>query len=145
MTAPENDRPKPVARVLVADDNELCRSLVVGILERMGCRVDAVGHGAAAVAAAAKTQYDLIFLDGIMPHMDGIEATRAIRDLPGANGRASIVGITGNPVQIPRDRCLEAGMNEYLQKPISTGAYKQAVARWVFNRRTTAPRAGARE
>ena len=129
-------------RVLVADDNEVCRSTVVRILEGMGCRVDAVSDGVAAVEAARRARYDLIFLDGIMPEMDGIEAARAIRQLPGENGQAPIVGITGNPVQIPKATCLEVGMNEYLQKPIGRDAYKQAVARWVHGRAEAARQRG---
>ncbi|HUU84567.1 MAG TPA: response regulator [Phycisphaerae bacterium] len=131
MDCQDDSTPKPIARVLVADDNELCRSVVVGIVEEMGCRVDAVGNGAAAVAAARKVRYDLIFLDGIMPEMNGIEAARAIRRIPGQRGRAPIVSITGNPMQIPKADCLEAGVNEYIQKPISRKVYRQAVARWV--------------
>lgn len=131
MDSQDDSTPKSIARVLVADDDELCRSVVVGILEGMGCRVDAVRDGLAAVEAARKVRYDLIFLDGIMPGMNGIEAARAIRGIPGQRGRAPIVGITGNPMQIPKADCLEAGVNEYIQKPISRETYKQAVARWV--------------
>jgi CheY-like chemotaxis protein len=132
VTALEDTQRQPPARVLVADDNELCRNIVVSILEGMGCRVDAVGDGAAAVEAAEATRYDLIFLDGIMPEMNGIEAARAIRRIRGVRGRAPIVGITGNPVQISKDQCLQAGMNDYLQKPTGREAYKQAVLRWAF-------------
>ena len=130
MTASDDRR--PLARVLVADDNDLCRSLVVSMLEDMGCQVDAAADGAAAVEAAAQTQYDLIFLDGVMPEMGGIEVARAIRQSGGPNGAVPIVGITGNPVQVTKDECLAAGMDEYLQKPVGREIYRQAVARWVF-------------
>ena len=129
-------------RVLVADDDEVCRSTVIRILERMGCRVDTVSDGAAAVEAARRDRYDLIFLDGIMPEMGGIEAARAIRQLPGENGQAPIVGITGNPVQVTKAGCLEAGMDQYLQKPIGKAAYQQAVDRWVYGRTEPARQRG---
>lgn len=134
MSLADEDQPGPPARVLVADDNETCRSTVVGILEAMGCQVDTAADGKAAVAAAREARYDLIFLDGVMPHMDGIETARAIRRLPGPNGQAPIVGVTGNPVHFPKARCLEAGMSDYLQKPVGRNAYRQAVARWVQRR-----------
>ncbi len=134
MDSQDDSSPKPRARVLVADDNELCRSIVVSIVEEMGCRVDAVSNGAAAVAAAMTVQYDLIFLDGIMPGMNGIEAARVIRRIPGQKGRVPIVGITGNPMQIPKADWVQAGVNEYIQKPIGREAYKQVVARWALRR-----------
>ena len=127
-------QPPPPARVLVADDNETCRNTVVGILQGMGCQVDTVTDGEAAVAAAREARYDLIFLDGVMPGMNGIETTRAIRRLPGEKGQAPIVGITGDPVHIPKAKCIEAGMSDYLQKPVGRSAYRQAVARWVQRR-----------
>ena len=128
--------------MLVADDDEVCRSTVVRILERMGCRVDTVSDGAAAVEAARRARYDLIFLDGILPEMGGIEAAREIRQLPDEKGQAPIVGITGNPVQVTKAGCLEAGMDQYLQKPIGKAAYKQAVDRWVYGRTEPARQRG---
>ena len=140
MASPDDKQSGALPRVLVADDNDVCRSIVVRILEGMGCRVDTVSDGAAALEATRKARYDLIFLDGIMPEMDGIETARAIRRLPGESGQVPIVGITGNPVQIPKAKCLEVGMNEYLQKPIGRDAYKQAVARWVHRQPEPASR-----
>jgi CheY-like chemotaxis protein len=115
----------------VADDNATCRDIVVSILEAIGCQVDTVADGEAAAVAARETRYDLIFLDGVMPHMDGIETALAIRRLPGMNGQVPIVGVTGDPVRYPKARCLDAGMNEYLQKPVGRDEYRQAVARWM--------------
>ena len=94
------------------------------------------------MAAVRETRYDLIFLDGVMPHMNGVEAARAIRRLPGENGQAPIVGMTGNPVHYPKARCMEAGMSDYLQKPVGRDAYRQAVARWVRRRGEPPARAG---
>ena len=134
MTAPNEGRSGAVVRVLLADDNDLSRGLVARMLKEMGGEVDEVADGGAAVKAARQKAYHLIFLDGIMPVWDGLEATVEIRGLPGPNGRAPIVGITGNPVQIPKAACLEAGMDEYFQKPIPRQVYRDAVARWAFGR-----------
>ena len=131
MTALHEGPSMPVGRVLVADDNDLCRSLVVSMLEGMGCRVDGVSDGAAAVEAAGQNRYDLIFLDGIMPEMDGIEAARAIRELPGRDGRVPIVGVTGNPVQIPKAKCLEAGASDYMPKPVDPARLVSMMRVWL--------------
>ena len=132
MTAPQDGRQRPLARVLVADDEQLARTIVARILEGMGCRVDTVSNGVEAVEAARTVKYDLIFLDGVMPKMSGLEVARAIRLLPGEMGRVPIVGITGNSMEISPEKCREAGMDEYLQKPVGRDAYRQAVDRWAL-------------
>ncbi len=132
MNASDTGESTPVARVLVADDDELSRNIVAMILEGMGCRVDVVADGAEAVEAASEGLYDLILLDGTMPRLSGIEAARAIRQMDGDRGRVPIVGITGNPLQITEEKCLQAGMSQYLQKPLGREAYRQIVEHWVL-------------
>ena len=117
--------------VLVADDDELARRIVAKILEKLGCHVDAVSDGAEAVEAARTVQYDLIILDGVMPEMDGLEAARQIRLMEGERGRVPIVGVTGDTVRITKEKCREAGMNHYLQKPVGREAYRNVVKQFI--------------
>ncbi len=107
------------ARVLVAEDSPVNQRITQLMLERVGCRVDIVSDGSEAVASAARFPYDLIVMDVQMPEMDGIEATRAIRsgDASGARN-VPIVAMTANVIEGDRDRCLAAGMNDYLPKPV---------------------------
>ena len=91
MSSADDTAPTPLAHVLVADDDDMCRSIVVRTLRNMGCRVDAVSDGLQAVEAAQKVRYDMILLDGRMPEMGGIAAARAIRQIPGRKGQAHIV------------------------------------------------------
>ena len=86
--------------MLVADDEAVARSVVSNFLEKLGCRVDVAVNGLEAVQMVKQAHYDLVFMDGVMPEMDGLEAVRAIRDIGGAKGRVPIVGITGNSTQI---------------------------------------------
>ena len=132
MSSSEDKGRRPVVQVLVADDDAHARNIVTMILEGMGCRVDAVANGAEAVEAADKLRSDLIYLDGVMPEMDGIEAARAIRQLPGERGRVPIVGITGATTTITEEKCRQAGMNDYLEKPIGRDDYRDAVRRWAL-------------
>jgi CheY-like chemotaxis protein len=106
-------------RVLVAEDNEVNSRLATTLLERRGWQVDAVATGVEAVAAAGATPYDLILMDVQMPEMDGLEATRRIRTAE-AEGerRVPIVALTAYALAGDRARCLEAGMDDYLSKPI---------------------------
>lgn len=134
MSSPDDTAPTPLARVLVADDDDICRGIVTRTLRNMGCRVDAVSDGLQAVAAARRVRYDVILMDGKMPEMDGIAAARAIRRIPGHKGRAHIVGITGATRQITKEVCLEAGMNEYLAKPLGKADYEGLIRRWVSAR-----------
>ena len=121
----------PLAVVLIADDDEMTRRIAARILEKMGCRVDAVADGMAAVEAAENTQYDLIFLDGVMPRMGGPEAAREIRQLEAGKQHVPIIGITGDVARITKEACLQAGMDDYVPKPFGPAAYRNAVNRWV--------------
>jgi PAS domain S-box-containing protein len=108
-------------RVLVAEDNEVNSRLATTLLERRGWQVDAVATGAEAVAAAGATPYDLILMDVQMPEMDGLEATRRIRTIEAGDEserRVPIVALTAYALAGDRARCLEAGMDDYLSKPI---------------------------
>ena len=144
MEAQQERERGPRPRVLVADDEPQTRAIVTAILEGLGCRVDAVGNGAEAVEAAGRERYDLIFMDGVMPVLDGLEATRRIRRAEGNGRRVPVVGITGNTRQFTERACREAGMDGYLRKPVGRKDYAQAVARWAPSPEGRPPSADAR-
>jgi CheY-like chemotaxis protein/HPt (histidine-containing phosphotransfer) domain-containing protein len=121
------------ARVLLAEDNPVNQQVALGILEKIGVRVDAVATGAEALQALQTTPYDLVLMDVQMPVMDGLEATRRIRD-PGSavlNHRIPIVAMTANAMKGDRERCLEAGMNDYVAKPVDPFKLVGAVRTWL--------------
>lgn len=122
------------ARILLADDLDLNRRLIADMLSLGGHRVDCVGDGAAAVRAVAAERYDLVLMDMIMPEMDGLAATRAIRALPRPAGDVPIVALTANTQPEQLDSCLAAGMDATLTKPMSLDALTSAVAHWTRGR-----------
>jgi len=105
-------------RILLAEDNLINRTVAVRILQRMGHRVDVALNGAQAVEAASREKYDMILMDCQMPIMDGYEAAREIRRLK-LPTTPPIIALTANAMPEDRRRCLEAGMDDYLAKPIS--------------------------
>jgi two-component system sensor histidine kinase/response regulator len=119
------------ARILLAEDNEINQQVAVGMLEAMGHRVDVVSDGAEAVVAATSTNYDLILMDCQMPRQDGFEATAAIRKASPPHLRVAIVAMTANAMQGDRERCLAAGMDDYLAKPVSRDRLEEVVDRWL--------------
>jgi signal transduction histidine kinase/ActR/RegA family two-component response regulator len=122
----------PPARVLLAEDDAVNRLVVAAMLKKMGCFVDVVDDGEAARVAAARIPYDLIFMDCHMPVMDGFEATRRIREETNGRGaRTPIVAITADALAGDRERCLDAGMDDYMTKPVSAAQLAAAVQRWT--------------
>ena len=117
-------------RVLLAEDIKVNQRLVTAILGKAGYRVDVAGNGREAVDAVRNLPYDLILMDVQMPEMDGFEATRRIRALGGAAGDTPIVAMTANAMQGDREKCLQAGMNDYLSKPINPQEVLEKIAYW---------------
>jgi two-component system sensor histidine kinase/response regulator len=109
------------ARVLLVEDNEVNRDVASEILESVGCRLTCAGNGVEAVRAVAGSAFDLVLMDIQMPVQDGLSATREIRRLPGLD-RLPIIAMTANALQEDRDRCIEAGMDDYISKPIDPEA-----------------------
>jgi PAS domain S-box-containing protein len=117
-------------RVLVVDDNAVNQRVAARMLTRAGCRVDDAADGREAVDLVSRLPYDLVLMDCMMPQMDGYEATAAIRQLPGAAGRVPIVAMTANAMQGDRERCLAAGMNDYLAKPVRAEELRRVLGQW---------------
>ena len=121
------------ARVLIVDDSTENRLLLKVFLKAQPVRVDEAGDGAEAVGQAASTHYDLILMDIQMPVMDGLAATRAIRDRERAGGLASvpILALTADDSAVDRARSLDAGCNEHLRKPITRQSLVEVLQRWL--------------
>ena len=120
-------------RILLAEDNITNQQVAVGILKKLGLRAEAVANGAEALKALETLPYDLVLMDVQMPEMDGLEATRRIRDPRSAvqNHDIPVIAMTANAMQGDRERCLEAGMNDYLSKPISPRALADVLEKWL--------------
>lgn len=120
-------------RVLLVEDNITNQQVALRVLRKLGIRVDAVSNGAEAVEVLQSTAYHLVFMDVQMPVMDGLEATRRIRDPHSGMGNHGIPIIAMTAFEMPgdRERCLEAGMNDYVSKPIDRRALAETLGRWL--------------
>ena len=116
------------ARVLLAEDDPLNREVIVETLAALD--VDAVADGAAAVRLASLNRYDLIIMDVHMPRMDGLEAVRLIRQIPGCGG-VPIIALTASGFEEDRQRCLQAGMDAFLAKPVDSEHLLATVLTWL--------------
>ena len=125
-------RPGLGARVLLAEDNPINQRVVTRLLEKLGCEVDLAEDGAAAVDRVAAVNYDLVLMDCQMPRLDGYDATRAIRRLDEARGRGRtpVVALTAHALSGDSALCFEAGMDDFLTKPISMDRLRTALVKW---------------
>jgi CheY-like chemotaxis protein len=113
----------------VAEDNPISQLVATAMLEHLGYKVDVAADGAEAVNAAVLTQYDAILMDCQIPVLDGYDASREIRSLQNASPRTPIIALTASPTESVRRRCLAAGMDAYLAKPLTLKALAGALAR----------------
>ena len=126
--------------VLVADDNAVNQRLIRRVLEKAGHHVALVNNGVEAVARARLDKFDVILMDVEMPEMDGFEATSLIRSAEDGTRRVPIVAMTAHAMSGDRERCLHAGMDHYLSKPISTRDLEAVLSRFASAQRPVAPR-----
>jgi signal transduction histidine kinase/DNA-binding response OmpR family regulator len=132
-------------RVLLAEDNRVNRLVATRMAEKLGCRVDAVADGAAALAAIAQGRddggsddggYDIVLMDVMMPEMDGLAATRAIRALPCPAHRVKVIGLSANAFRSDETAALEAGMDGFVTKPVTLSQLAHAMARALADEQT---------
>jgi CheY-like chemotaxis protein len=118
-------------RVLVAEDNMVNQKIVLKILGKMGHSADAVANGLEAVQANQVVEYDVILMDCQMPDMDGYEATVEIRGLEAGERRIPIIALTANAMAGDREKCLNAGMDDFLTKPIRPKILSETLNKWA--------------
>ncbi|HMK65647.1 MAG TPA: response regulator, partial [Thermodesulfobacteriota bacterium] len=121
------------ARILLAEDNIINQKVALGILKKMGLSAEAVANGLEAVKALETIPYDLVLMDVQMPEMDGLEATRQIRNARTnvMNHAIPIIAMTAHAMKGDRERCIESGMNDYVSKPIVRQALADALEKWL--------------
>lgn len=124
------DKPLAGLLVLLVEDNAINQQVARELLKRYGAVVDVAGHGREAVDMVGRAFYDVVLMDVQMPVMDGLEATKAIRALPGG-ADLPIIALTAHALAEDRERCLAAGMNDYLTKPIDPDRLLAALGRWI--------------
>lgn len=130
---PQNTGSEDPPRILMAEDNQINQRVGKLILQRAGFNIDLVGDGYEALQAHRAKPYDLILMDCQMPTMDGFEASRQIRSLD--QHQPVIIAVTANALLGERERCLDAGMDDYLSKPFQAEQLVAVVKKWVTSRR----------
>ncbi len=123
-------------RVLVVEDNQVNLLLATTILKKAGHHTEGASNGLEALSSIKSRPYDLVLMDMMMPEMDGLEATRAIRKLGGSRADTPIIAMTANAMKGDREKCLLAGMNDYLSKPIDRAKLFEKIDHWCGNRET---------
>lgn len=121
----------PDAEILIVDDNAINLTVAKGLLSPMNMRIDTAGSGREAVFRVTDKKYDLIFMDHMMPEMDGVEATRIIRQTLGENGQVPILALTANAMEGTREMFISEGMNDLVIKPIEIKDIVSKLRRWL--------------
>jgi CheY-like chemotaxis protein len=122
------------ATVLLAEDNPVNQEVAYAYLTALGCRVDVVVTGLEAMEALERVSYDAVLMDCQMPEMDGFQATKMLRLREKQRNQerpTPVIAVTANALEGERDRCLEAGMNDYICKPFSQDELRMVLQRWL--------------
>lgn len=120
----------PGQRVLVVDDDEFVRSVLLDMLDDTGLCLDEARDGSEALALCTRTRYALVLMDMMMPGMSGVEAAQHIRRLPGRE-HMPILALTGNTAMADRISCLQAGMSDFVTKPMRSDALAATILHWL--------------
>ncbi len=129
-----NPKPLRLAEILLVEDNPVNQMFTKRVLEKGHYNVTIAQNGIEALDQVRSSQFDLILMDCQMPEMDGLEATRQIRQMGGALAQLPIIGLTANAMEEGRDRCFSAGMTDYLAKPFYPADLKEKLQEWVDSR-----------
>ena len=138
---PVADGGKLRARVLVAEDNLVNQKVAIRSLEMLGCDAEVADNGALAIEALKQGDFDIVLMDCQMPVLDGFHASARIRELEGALKHTPIIAMTANAMQGDRERCLAAGMDDYMPKPVTLAALDATLRHWLPDRVAYQPRA----
>ncbi|MFI5020089.1 MAG: response regulator [Alphaproteobacteria bacterium] len=136
-------RQAPRLNVLLVEDSPVNQMVATAMLAKTVGAVDTASNGLEALDAVKAKDYDLILMDVAMPEMDGLEATRRIRAMPGPKGRVPIVAISAHALENDRQRCMAAGMDDYVTKPIDRAGLLDTVGRWLGASKRHASSGGA--
>jgi CheY-like chemotaxis protein/HPt (histidine-containing phosphotransfer) domain-containing protein len=117
-------------RLLLADDNLINQKVGLSVLQKLGYRADVANNGLEVLRALEQKTYDIVFLDVQMPEMDGLEATRQIRERWPRDKHPCIIAMTGNALLGDREKCLAAGMDDYISKPVRIAELQSVLERW---------------
>jgi CheY-like chemotaxis protein/HPt (histidine-containing phosphotransfer) domain-containing protein len=130
-TQPANNKEsgKGPLQILLVDDSAINQTVALRLLNNAGLNADTASNGREAIAAHEKNSYDLILMDVQMPEMDGLEATRRIRAI--GNSNPVVIALTGNAQNDDREKCLAAGMNDYISRPFDPDAFAAAIKQWA--------------
>jgi PAS domain S-box-containing protein len=131
LGATPDPRLRTDVRVLVAEDNLINQKVATRMLEKLGCQVDVAATGSEALRMLEMSAYDVVFMDCNMPEVDGFETASEVRRKEGAARRLPIVAMTAYAMQGDRERCIAAGMDDYIPKPVTVADLQAALERWV--------------